>query len=80
MATTGARGWSLTVVLISLGPITVEANKTPQGAVAKRGDVAEVIGTQPFGPFHVRIIVLCLLIQFLDGFDAAAASALLRAL
>jgi MFS transporter, AAHS family, 4-hydroxybenzoate transporter len=35
-------------------------------------DVAEIIGKQPFGPFHVRIIVLCLMIQFLDGFDTQA--------
>src|SRR5262245_25037556 len=35
-------------------------------------DVAEIIGKQPFGPFHIRIIVLCLLIQFLDGFDTQA--------
>lgn len=40
--------------------------------MAKPVDVAEVLGTQPFGPFHVRIIVLCLLIQFLDGFDTQA--------
>ena len=40
--------------------------------MAKQADVAEIIGTQPFGPFHVRIIVLCLLIQFLDGFDTQA--------
>ena len=40
--------------------------------MAKQVDVAEVIGTQPFGPFHVRIIVLCLAIQFLDGFDTQA--------
>ena len=40
--------------------------------MAKQVDVAEIIGTQPFGPFHVRIIVLCLLIQFLDGFDTQA--------
>jgi AAHS family 4-hydroxybenzoate transporter-like MFS transporter len=40
--------------------------------MAKHVDVAEVIGAQPFGPFHVRIIVLCLLIQFLDGFDTQA--------
>jgi AAHS family 4-hydroxybenzoate transporter-like MFS transporter len=40
--------------------------------MAKPVDVAEIIGAQPFGPFHVRIIVLCLLIQFLDGFDTQA--------
>jgi AAHS family 4-hydroxybenzoate transporter-like MFS transporter len=40
--------------------------------MAKQVDVAEVIGAQPFGPFHVRIIVLCLMIQFLDGFDTQA--------
>jgi AAHS family 4-hydroxybenzoate transporter-like MFS transporter len=40
--------------------------------MSKPVDVAEVIGSQPFGPFHVRIIALCLLIQFLDGFDTQA--------
>ena len=40
--------------------------------MAKPVDVAEVIGAQPFGPFHIRIIILCLLIQFLDGFDTQA--------
>jgi AAHS family 4-hydroxybenzoate transporter-like MFS transporter len=40
--------------------------------MSKTVDVAEIIASQPFGPFHVRIIVLCLLIQFLDGFDTQA--------
>ena len=40
--------------------------------MSKSVDVAEIISSQPFGPFHVRIIVLCLLIQFLDGFDTQA--------
>ena len=40
--------------------------------MAKQVDVADVISAQPFGPFHVRIIVLCLMIQFLDGFDTQA--------
>jgi len=40
--------------------------------MSKTVDVAEIIADQPFGPFHVRIIVLCLLIQFLDGFDTQA--------
>src|SRR5690349_17323778 len=40
--------------------------------MSKPVDVAEVIGSQPFGPFHVRIVVLCLMIQFLDGFDTQA--------
>ena len=40
--------------------------------MAKQVDVADIIGNQPFGPFHVRIIVLCLMIQFLDGFDTQA--------
>ena len=38
----------------------------------KSVDVAEIIGAQPFGPFHVRIIALCLAVQFLDGFDTQA--------
>jgi MFS transporter, AAHS family, 4-hydroxybenzoate transporter len=40
--------------------------------MSKSVDVAEIISTQPFGRFHTRIIVLCLLIQFLDGFDTQA--------
>src|SRR6266478_7859496 len=40
--------------------------------VAKQVNVADVIGTQPFRPFHVRIILLCLFVQFLDGFDTQA--------
>src|SRR5262245_51582178 len=40
--------------------------------MSKPVDVAEVIGKQPFGPFHARLIMLCLLIQFLDGFDTQA--------
>src|SRR5688572_17592936 len=52
--------------------LAVTQQKPSRGAMAKQVDVAEVIGTQPFGPFHVRIIVLCLLIQFLDGFDTQA--------
>jgi AAHS family 4-hydroxybenzoate transporter-like MFS transporter len=40
--------------------------------MSQRIDVAEIIGKQPFGQFHVRIIVLFLAIQFLDGFDTQA--------
>jgi AAHS family 4-hydroxybenzoate transporter-like MFS transporter len=40
--------------------------------MAKTVDVSETIGRQRFGPFHVRIIVLCLCVQFLDGFDQQA--------
>jgi AAHS family 4-hydroxybenzoate transporter-like MFS transporter len=40
--------------------------------MSKTVDVAEIIASQPFGPFHVRIIMLCLLVQFLDGFDTQA--------
>lgn len=40
--------------------------------MSNKVDVAEIIGKQPFGRFHVRIIVLCLMIQFLDGFDTQA--------
>src|SRR6266436_8729452 len=41
-------------------------------AMAKSVDVAEIIASQRFGPFHVRIIALCLFVQFLDGFDTQA--------
>jgi MFS transporter, AAHS family, 4-hydroxybenzoate transporter len=40
--------------------------------MSNKVDVAEIIANQKFGPFHVRLIVLCLLIQFLDGFDTQA--------
>jgi AAHS family 4-hydroxybenzoate transporter-like MFS transporter len=35
-------------------------------------DVAEIIGQQRFGAFHLRIVALCLCVQFLDGFDTQA--------
>jgi AAHS family 4-hydroxybenzoate transporter-like MFS transporter len=35
-------------------------------------DVAEVIDRQKMGRFQIRVIVLCALMQFLDGFDTQA--------
>jgi AAHS family 4-hydroxybenzoate transporter-like MFS transporter len=35
-------------------------------------DVAEIIGAQRFGAFQLRIVILCGLVQFLDGFDTQA--------
>jgi AAHS family 4-hydroxybenzoate transporter-like MFS transporter len=35
-------------------------------------DVAEVINRQKMGKFQIRVIILCALMQFLDGFDAQA--------
>jgi MFS transporter, AAHS family, 4-hydroxybenzoate transporter len=35
-------------------------------------DVGELIGSQRFGAFQLRIVVLCGMIQFLDGFDTQA--------
>ena len=40
--------------------------------MAKTVDVAEVIGSQRFGPVQVTIVALCGMIQFLDGFDTQA--------
>jgi AAHS family 4-hydroxybenzoate transporter-like MFS transporter len=40
--------------------------------MAKSVDVADIIASQRFGPFHVRIVALCLFVQFLDGFDTQA--------
>ena len=40
--------------------------------MAKTVDVAEIIGSQRFGAFQLRIVVLCGLVQFLDGFDTQA--------
>src|ERR1700680_302104 len=40
--------------------------------MAKTVDVAEIIGSQRFGVFQLRIVVLCGLVQFLDGFDTQA--------
>ena len=37
-----------------------------------RIDVAELIGAQRFGAFQLRIVVLCGMVQFLDGFDTQA--------
>ncbi len=38
----------------------------------KRIDVAAVIDNRSLGWFQIRIIVLCFLVQFLDGFDTQA--------
>ena len=35
-------------------------------------NVAELIGSQRFGAFQLRIVILCGMIQFLDGFDTQA--------
>src|SRR6185312_9007413 len=35
-------------------------------------DVAEIIGSQHFGAFQLRIVLLCGMVQFLDGFDTQA--------
>jgi len=40
--------------------------------MAKSVDVAEIIGSQRFGSFQLRIVVLCGMVQFLDGFDTQA--------
>ena len=40
--------------------------------MAKTFDVAEIIGKQQFGGFQLRIVILCGLVQFLDGFDTQA--------
>ena len=40
--------------------------------MAKTFDVAEIIGAQRFGAFQMRIVLLCGLVQFLDGFDTQA--------
>ena len=40
--------------------------------MAKRIDVAELIGAQRFGAFQLRIVILCGMVQFLDGFDTQA--------
>ncbi len=40
--------------------------------MAKTHDLAEIIGTQRFGAFQLRIVILCGLVQFLDGFDTQA--------
>jgi AAHS family 4-hydroxybenzoate transporter-like MFS transporter len=40
--------------------------------MAKTVDVDEIIGAQRFGAFQLRIVVLCGMVQFLDGFDTQA--------
>lgn len=40
--------------------------------MANRIDVAELIGAQRFGAFQLRIVILCGMVQFLDGFDTQA--------
>ena len=40
------------------------------GNVSKKAfQLTELIETQPFGKFHIKVIALCFLIIFLDGFD-----------
>src|SRR5438105_8830543 len=38
----------------------------------KRVDIAALIGSRSFGAFQLRIVVLCGMVQFLDGFDTQA--------
>jgi len=40
--------------------------------MARTFDVAEIVGAQKFGAFHWRVVALCGLVQFLDGFDTQA--------
>lgn len=40
--------------------------------MAKTVDVSELIGSRSFGAFQLRIVVLCGMVQFLDGFDTQA--------
>src|SRR5437868_13401271 len=35
-------------------------------------DVSELIGSRSFGSFQLRIVMLCGMVQFLDGFDTQA--------
>src|SRR4051812_10736517 len=60
--------WSVIVTPIIAGS---PAHVMGQG-MAKTVDVAEIIGKQKFGGFQLRIVILCGLIQFLDGFDTQA--------
>jgi AAHS family 4-hydroxybenzoate transporter-like MFS transporter len=40
--------------------------------MARTVNVAEIISAQRFGAFQLRIVILCGLVQFLDGFDTQA--------
>ena len=40
--------------------------------MARTVDVAGIVGAQRFGAFQLRIVILCGLVQFLDGFDTQA--------
>ena len=40
--------------------------------MAREVDVADIIAAQTFGPFQLRIVLLCGMVQFLDGFDTQA--------
>src|SRR5579872_1572729 len=46
--------------------------KAQENGMANRIDVAELIGAQRFGAFQLRIVILCGMVQFLDGFDTQA--------
>ncbi|MSP94212.1 MAG: MFS transporter [Alphaproteobacteria bacterium] len=40
--------------------------------MARQVDVAEIVANQKFGPFQFRIVLLCGMVQFIDGFDTQA--------
>jgi AAHS family 4-hydroxybenzoate transporter-like MFS transporter len=39
---------------------------------SRTADIAHIVGTQKFGGFQLRVVILCLCVQFLDGFDQQA--------
>ncbi len=42
--------------------------------------IDQFVDTRRFGGFHLRILVICLLVQFVDGFDMRAMSLVAPAL
>jgi hypothetical protein len=52
--------------------VNTSPNGPPAGGVA-RVNVIDAIDAAPFGRLQLRIIILCLLVSMLDGFDTQAA-------
>jgi AAHS family 4-hydroxybenzoate transporter-like MFS transporter len=48
------------------------ADSQGQGSAASRIDVADFIDHVPVGGFHIRLLLICAAVLFLDGFDTQA--------
>ncbi|WP_052457600.1 MFS transporter [Streptomyces sp. AcH 505] len=58
--------------LMAITPIEKEFALSRSDVRRSSVDVPLIIGRQPFGPFHVRVTLLCAAALFIDGFDVQA--------